>query len=1351
VGESDFYCGFGDSAYAITQDNNIENDGKWHFGAIVWNNTGAKCYLDANSTGTYSFALVEIDQEIEIGRAWGGNYFNGTIDDVMIFNRSLSAEEVMYLYANQSNRYATQNFTSLADGNHTFKAYTQDRAGNVNSTETRTATVDTTDPVIKLDNPTNDTWQTTQSITFKYTPTDAHLKNCTLYGNFGGTWAANQSNATVTSGSQDTITLTLTNGTYLWNVLCYDYSGNNAFNSTNYTVSVDSVILDITLNAADNSYSTSNTYVNFNWTVIDNLDDNMTCNVTINSTVNVSNIGALNNTPTNYSISGFTSGDYAWNITCWDSANNTNTSITRTFTIDTATPSVTLNKPENDTYFNQTNVVFNYTPSGNNLDACVLWGDWSGSWAKNETNSTPISGLSIIVNLTLTNGYYTWNAICNNTAGTTAWGANSTFGVDTVYPTISFENPTDANNSNISTDAIYVNVSVNDTNNVSTFVDLDNSLVGWWRMDDVNQTGEGALVYDKSIYGNNGTAQANAKQTDAGYLGKGFEFDGDGDYIQTNSIPFGGTQFSFSFWFKAYPNTVYILVWGSFGDRACRVGGVTANKLNCPVDASSADSVTSTTSVNDGNWYHVVIASNSTAQQLYINGINEANATETLDNDSGVIVMGSLNFGSNPLNGTLDDVMVFNRSLSAEEAAALYANQSNRYLVENYTGLTDGNHTFKAYTQDRAGNVNSTEERTATIDTTSPTTSLDSPTNDSWQTSQSVTFKYTPTDAHLKNCTLYGNFGGSWAANQSNLTVTSGSQDTITLTLTNGTYLWNVQCYDYMGNSAFNSTNYTIHVDSIIPDISLNAPIDQYNTSDTYVDFNWTVVDNLDSSLLCNLTLNGTVNVSNIVSSNGTATNQTVEGFNAGTYYWNITCWDNASNVNTSITRQFKIDAGPPYFDNYAVNDTILGLNEVARFSVDVYDSDSNVNYVNGTINGTTYNFSQGAGDQWYYDWQCTTSIPDVNFTYVGANDSLGNWNDTSVENVTTECDAVAPSVSNENKTPEPSYNSNNVTLNATVTDTEGNIDTVWINGNWTGSWVNYTDGVINVSSIYSYTVMAGNFSNQESVGWRYYANDTAGNLQEGTLQNFTVQNRAPSNVSLLSPANATITADNTTFFNWTNATDPDGDSLTYTLQVDNDSDFSSVTVEKTGLTDSNYTLSSAEELTQDVYYWRVYSNDSYTTNVSLMWQFEINPGQAVGATLSTNLSNVMWIVTSLPQINLDALGNNVSGTTWYNVTIDATGTTADLYVKGNANLTSGSNFIDLSNEKITYNLTDPTVPVAVKSSLTTDYSDNPIGSNLADGTVVYLKFFLNVSGSQAPGVYNNTITFKVVPYGGTP
>jgi hypothetical protein len=79
---------------------------------------------------------------VRIGADYSGSqFFNGTIDDVIIFNRSLSANEIEALYANQSTRYLTKNFTSLADGTHTFKAYTQDLAGNVNYTETRSVLI----------------------------------------------------------------------------------------------------------------------------------------------------------------------------------------------------------------------------------------------------------------------------------------------------------------------------------------------------------------------------------------------------------------------------------------------------------------------------------------------------------------------------------------------------------------------------------------------------------------------------------------------------------------------------------------------------------------------------------------------------------------------------------------------------------------------------------------------------------------------------------------------------------------------------------------------------------------------------------------------------------------------------------------------------------------------------------------------------------------------------------------------------------------------------------------------------------------------------------------------------------
>ena len=72
-------------------------------------------------------------------------------------------------------------------------------------------------------------------------------------------------------------------------------------------------------------------------------------------------------------------------------------------------------------------------------------------------------------------------------------------------------------------------------------------------------------------------------------------------------------------------------------------------------------------------------------------------------------------------------------------------------------------------------------------------------------------------------------------------------------------------------------------------------------------------------------------------------------------------------------------------------------------------------------------------------------------------------------------------------------------------------------------------------------------------------------------------------------------------------------------------------------------------------------------------------------------------------------------------------------------------------NETFSYNLTDNTVPNNTKSQLTTDYNDNKIGTNLVNGSYIYLKFFLSAPIGQAPGSYSNNISLVGVPTGQSP
>ncbi|RLI51899.1 MAG: hypothetical protein DRP09_18750, partial [Candidatus Thorarchaeota archaeon] len=144
---------------------------------------------------------------------------------------------------------------------------------------------------------------------------------------------------------------------------------------------------------------------------------------------------------------------------------------------------------------------------------------------------------------------------------------------------------------------------------------------------------------------------------------------------------------------------------------------------------------------------------------------------------------------------------------------------------------------------------------------------------------------------------------------------------------------------------------------------------------------------------------------------------------------------------------------------------------------------------------------------------------------------------------------------------------------------------------------------------------------------------------------------------------------------------------------------------------------------------------------------------QSIAISMSEKLaSGINWTITALPAVNESAKDNNGTGVTLYNLSISASGTTVDVYIKADGGLTNiGGDVIGLGNETYSYNLTNSSVPSDIKHKLTTSYSDNKIGENLADGSHIFLKFFLSVPGAQPVGNYSNTISITAVPYGQSP
>ncbi len=245
-----------------------------------------------------------------------------------------------------------------------------------------------------------------------------------------------------------------------------------------------------------------------------------------------------------------------------------------------------------------------------------------------------------------------------------------------------------------------------------------------------------------------------------------------------------------------------------------------------------------------------------------------------------------------------------------------------------------------------------------------------------------------------------------------------------------------------------------------------------------------------------------------------------------------------------------EADLDFPVFTDFSVNQSQVGLNEYVKFNVSIIDPSSSISYVNGTINGTTYNFTQGSGNEWYYNWRCTTDGI-INFTWVGASDTANNWNSTTIQGVSTRC-------------------------------------------------------------------------NTSTIG--------------------------------------------------------------------------------------------------------------------------------VAVSLSSSLANgINWTINSLPIYNLSANGNNLDGITSYDIQVQSTGGNIDLYIKADSDLTSGIDVIGLGNETFSFNLTNNTVPSINKRFLTKNYTDNLVVSNIPSNTTIYFKFFLNAPAQQAPGTYQNNVSFKAVAFGQLP
>ena len=219
----------------------------------------------------------------------------------------------------------------------------------------------------------------------------------------------------------------------------------------------------------------------------------------------------------------------------------------------------------------------------------------------------------------------------------------------------------------------------------------ETGLVGLWHLD--------GNANDDSGFGNDGTV-VGATITNEGKFGQAYKFDGKpGRKINTTNIV--GTEnvqhLTVSLWINPlthnadFPGLAVKGVEGSGSSRyGITLGPVGDYNIHALMgNNSNAGGYTSNNIIQKNRWYHVAMVYNGTGAtntdklKLYLNGVSQSLtyygilASSTPTNGEGLLI-GNDPSGGNTLrifNGTIDEVRIYNRSLSSSEILELY-NQS---------------------------------------------------------------------------------------------------------------------------------------------------------------------------------------------------------------------------------------------------------------------------------------------------------------------------------------------------------------------------------------------------------------------------------------------------------------------------------------------------------------------------------------------------------------------------------------------------------------------------------------------------------------------------------------------------
>ncbi|MEM2874375.1 MAG: fibronectin type III domain-containing protein, partial [Candidatus Nanoarchaeia archaeon] len=207
------------------------------------------------------------------------------------------------------------------------------------------------------------------------------------------------------------------------------------------------------------------------------------------------------------------------------------------------------------------------------------------------------------------------------------------------------------------------------------------------------------------------------------------------------------------------------------------------------------------------------------------------------------------------------------------------------------------------------------------------------------------------------------------------------------------------QNYVYANITNFGSIFAPMGIPNQAPQISLNLPANgtQFNNTQN-INFNFTVIDDFNTTLSCSIYLDDVLNDTNISTKNNTLTNFLINGISYGPHNWKINCSDGHMS-NVSETRYFSIaDTLPPTISS--INVTNITTSSVIINWLTDEEANSTVNY------GTNLSLGSMQSDSSFtteHNISLSNLTPNTLYYYnVTSCDIHGNCNILGPENFTT-------------------------------------------------------------------------------------------------------------------------------------------------------------------------------------------------------------------------------------------------------------------------------------------------------------------------------------------------------------